>query len=710
MSSFRILKLVFCAIAFLCIYNNVRPADALSGTIDVNATVLAVQPVAPPTITSPADGQTVNVKNISVSGSCIAGLVVQVFIGNSLAGSTLCQTNNTYALNIDLNVGDNYLHARQYNSGGDFSANSDIVKVTYTVPVTPTPTPANPVAIQLGEGQRTADINIPYTLGFSFTGGTGPYAVSVNWGDGNTDLSMRDTVGSFTVTHTYSKAGVYLVVVKIVDSTGQTTQMQFIIFVKGAAVTGGGGGETNEPEEAGEGPAAFIGAVVEQIGKAAKAVLSSPATPVVYPFIQLGAALVIAGVFIQQMYAEIASARWLLFIIGRDKQIAYEKMSFLQLSAHFLRTPSAIISGVSDVIKYMPEITLELKSSLANLTSQIKQTVEDILRQVGMTIESEEPYEGKVIISKKKIFGSPAFWFPVIGSIVMTIVLNVLIATVGGQTLSAGVLSEQVLVLAAIIVILYAVIRQRRLRSLRRAALQDMLGRRKALDEAKNVFIRETHDKLIKNVLDLIKIHQALPAGVSISDNLRDGVSRLHQIVEKFAVLSKVESTQIKSEVASTNQLIDNAFVGATNKISKKQLNVKRSGQEINISQDQSLLTFVVASVLDNAAEYSPIGGEIEISNAIVGDQAVTTIVDHGPGFARDPEELFKLFTRGEDVEKKAHDIIDFSHGGMGLSLYLDKLIMQYMGGSIVAKNVLGGGANVTITVPLKAAAAAATK
>ena len=52
-------------------------------------------------------------------------------------------------------------------------------------------------------------------------GGSAPYAVSVDWGDGKaSDISSQPFPGSFDIKHAYDDAGVYNIIVKVVDRDG----------------------------------------------------------------------------------------------------------------------------------------------------------------------------------------------------------------------------------------------------------------------------------------------------------------------------------------------------------------------------------------------------------------------------------------------------------------------------------------------------------
>jgi two-component system sensor histidine kinase RegB len=96
-----------------------------------------------------------------------------------------------------------------------------------------------------------------------------------------------------------------------------------------------------------------------------------------------------------------------------------------------------------------------------------------------------------------------------------------------------------------------------------------------------------------------------------------------------------------------------------------------------------------LTNLLDNAADASPSG--IEVAGQWSGVELVLAIRDHGPGLT--PEAAGKagtpFFTTKQD-------------DGMGLGLYLARLILERFGGSVVLENHPRGGTLTRVRLPLK--------
>ncbi len=112
---------------------------------------------------------------------------------------------------------------------------------------------------------------------------------------------------------------------------------------------------------------------------------------------------------------------------------------------------------------------------------------------------------------------------------------------------------------------------------------------------------------------------------------------------------------------------------------------------DLAIASD-SALKQVVFNVLDNALEASPqwIGFEA----AREGTLLVLSVADRGSGFAPDMlEQVGKPYRSSKGRQ------------GRGLGLFLVVNVLRKLGGRVEVRNRLGGGAVVTLSLPLEALA-----
>lgn len=211
----------------------IPPPGPSSGSSGLQGTVKTPAPKNAATITTPTNGQSFGKMPITVAGLCTSDLLVKVFSNNVFVGSAECK-NGSYSLQVTLFDGTNELVARIFDSLDQPGPDSNTVTVTYN----------NSQFTGFGVSQFTLSslyalrganpgeqLNWPIII----NGGTAPYALSVDWGDGKAaTLYSEPFAGNVIISHTYSSAGTYVVIVKGTDKNGQTAFLQLVGQANGA--------------------------------------------------------------------------------------------------------------------------------------------------------------------------------------------------------------------------------------------------------------------------------------------------------------------------------------------------------------------------------------------------------------------------------------------------------------------------------------------
>jgi two-component system phosphate regulon sensor histidine kinase PhoR len=112
------------------------------------------------------------------------------------------------------------------------------------------------------------------------------------------------------------------------------------------------------------------------------------------------------------------------------------------------------------------------------------------------------------------------------------------------------------------------------------------------------------------------------------------------------------------------------------------------------IEADPTKLHDALRNLIENAVNYSPESGRIELAARLDGDRVDLTVGDHGPGL---PEsDLARVFERFYRVDKsRSRD-----PGGTGLGLSIVRHLVELHGGRVRAANRPEGGAIFTISLP----------
>lgn len=209
-----------------------------SGSTGLQGTISSPPPTQAATIVTPVNGTSVSGIPITVTGLCKTGLLVKLFTNNVFVGSVLC-ANGSYSLSIDLFSGENDLIARVYDSLDQAGPDSNKVVVNFTDGQFNQF--GSRVTLTSDYARRGADPNAELDWPILLSGGTPPYAISVDWGDGTAaELISQSSPGTVTIKHTYKNAGVYKVIVKATDKNGTSAYLQLVGVANGQPTSGSG--------------------------------------------------------------------------------------------------------------------------------------------------------------------------------------------------------------------------------------------------------------------------------------------------------------------------------------------------------------------------------------------------------------------------------------------------------------------------------------
>ncbi len=211
---------------------NAQFENPQTGGIGLQGQISAPAPTSSPTISTPTSGQVLTNIPQEVRGLCTSGLLVKLFKNNVFSGSAICQ-NGSYSILIDLFTGANELVARHYDDLDQAGPDSNIVSVIF-----------NDSSRRVGITERIIMTSVFARRGtnpgqelfwpITISGGKAPYAVSVDWGEGDiNDVYVVSTPGEFKIKHTYKQAGIYRVLIKATDSEGNIGFLQITVIVNG---------------------------------------------------------------------------------------------------------------------------------------------------------------------------------------------------------------------------------------------------------------------------------------------------------------------------------------------------------------------------------------------------------------------------------------------------------------------------------------------
>ena len=110
--------------------------------------------------------------------------------------------------------------------------------------------------------------------------------------------------------------------------------------------------------------------------------------------------------------------------------------------------------------------------------------------------------------------------------------------------------------------------------------------------------------------------------------------------------------------------------------------------EEWTVHGEAASIDRAIANLLDNAAKWSPRGGEVEVQ--VRGGEL--TVRDHGPGIAEeDLPYVFDRFYRATSARGMP---------GSGLGLAIVRQVAEAHGGTVTAERAEGGGTLLRLSLP----------
>jgi two-component system phosphate regulon sensor histidine kinase PhoR len=174
--------------------------------------------------------------------------------------------------------------------------------------------------------------------------------------------------------------------------------------------------------------------------------------------------------------------------------------------------------------------------------------------------------------------------------------------------------------------------------------------------------------------------------------------SRMERLVNDLLRLARLDARQehvhpaLVTVASLLSQVIGDMEPAATARDVAVELEIAANAATVH--GDPAKLHDVFRNLLENAINYSPDGGRIDIESRRVTEGIAISVSDRGPGIP--DTELPRIFERFYRVDRsRTRDPRD--PGGTGLGLSIVRHLVELHGGTVTARNRDGGGTTVTV-------------
>jgi two-component system, NtrC family, sensor histidine kinase KinB len=173
------------------------------------------------------------------------------------------------------------------------------------------------------------------------------------------------------------------------------------------------------------------------------------------------------------------------------------------------------------------------------------------------------------------------------------------------------------------------------------------------------------------------------------------GAQRMAAMIEELLETSQLESgvVPLKRAPIDLSALVAQVTKEAAPLDAGNRVTLQNSEPAIVAFVDAERIERVVANLLSNALKYSPPKSPVQVAVRRGDGEVIVAVVDHGVGIPND--QLPQLFQRFARIDRNADP------GGLGLGLYIVRLIVEAHGGRVWAESEVGRGSTMRFALPL---------
>jgi len=176
-------------------------------------------------------------------------------------------------------------------------------------------------------------------------------------------------------------------------------------------------------------------------------------------------------------------------------------------------------------------------------------------------------------------------------------------------------------------------------------------------------------------------------------------VSHLTRLVNALLESSRLANSELKLrlEPCEMNRLLSEVVQDAHYIHTKRNIHIEPVEEDLVVLADSQRVKQVVVHLLSNAHKFSPLEGKIDVVVQREDGKVRVSVHDSGPGIHPDEHnKVWERFYRIPGIE-----VQNGSEVGLGLGLYLSRVIIEQHNGTIGLKSTPGAGSTFWFVLPL---------
>jgi signal transduction histidine kinase len=410
------------------------------------------------------------------------------------------------------------------------------------------------------------------------------------------------------------------------------------------------------------------------------------------PFAFMSWLLLLALMYAYRALKEYRQQREIAELVAQQKDTAKGIAEFIDITMHYFNTPLAILKGSLELLVSKGAVKpTDLKAFQTEIIS-LTGAVEHIMTDNQQVLKGQTSQIGIVEDLTRKNW---QLWFSCVLSAVGVAVIDIYLQLSNSYTKSGWRVLSHILLLGGLIILAvllsYFLTKQRAIRKQQARLLEKT---KQLLEQKSKLFV--TAYTQLSAQRDKLKI-AAKPLLNSVDSKLiSNGMQMLDQVITSLGKTVQVAGYANDAEpIQLVSYFTEKIAPVVAKKLSAKQINFANDiAPSVHIQLIAPEVDQLIGSLLDNAIDFSPNEGKVMVRARRSVRGVVISVSDTGPGMTNEyKSHAFQPLRRGVDTEA-------FNHPGLGMNLFVNKLIVEKHGGSIDIKGNKGEGLTIELRLP----------
>ncbi len=412
------------------------------------------------------------------------------------------------------------------------------------------------------------------------------------------------------------------------------------------------------------------------------------------PYVFISLLLLLALFYAVQSLRDYQAQRSMRETVERIKKVSKATSQYLDICMHYLTTPLAILKGAHELLTSKQALPADFLLSLQNKITGLEQSVNSTIQDNQQVLAAQTNQVQAGIVQQPK-HSFKQFWVWVLGLAILIAGLDLYLTFSGAYTFPGGrALNHALWFGLATVLALMSYLVWRRRHELH-------LTLKQLHDTEENLVQQKSH--LLNVTAEQISDHaRQLRQGTEGMEQLPDARMLLNGMTMLDQLAVSLNKAQFFASLPASAPIIalgsfyqQHVLPEIQQKAEAKQIALSAQiDPQASIQMTSPELQQVLVSILDNAVEFSGQKGVVELKAAQQHGKTRITVSDHGEGMSDEVvRNLFEPLSRGTSAET-------FNHKGLGLNMFVNKMIVENHGGTMSVSSHPGQGTTVAIMLP----------